>query len=182
MTATEGIRAIETRYDGYRFRSRIEAKWAVFFKNLGIPYEYEKEGFDLGEAGWYIPDFWMPVQKCWVEIKGRTPSPVETRKAAALASGTGARVFLFVGDIPYPYPNTAEEGASLYDPEGYEDNPYFWCVCNSCGAFGIQFDGRGDRVCRHDEDDRGHSPGARILQRAYAAARDSRHEFWERGR
>ena len=41
------IKAIETVYNGYRFRSRVEARWAVFFDTLGVPYEYEKEGFDF---------------------------------------------------------------------------------------------------------------------------------------
>ena len=41
------IQAIETRYNGYRFRSRLEARWAVFFDEMGIEYEYEIEGFDL---------------------------------------------------------------------------------------------------------------------------------------
>ena len=43
------IKPIETVYNGYRFRSRLEARWAVFFDQLGIKNEYEKEGFDLGE-------------------------------------------------------------------------------------------------------------------------------------
>lgn len=33
--------------DGYRFRSRLEARWAVFFNNIGLEYEYEMEGFDM---------------------------------------------------------------------------------------------------------------------------------------
>ena len=39
------IKAIETYYKGYRFRSRLEARWAVFFDAAGIKYEYEPEGF-----------------------------------------------------------------------------------------------------------------------------------------
>ncbi len=56
------IKAIETFYDGYRFRSRLEARWAVFFDTLDVRYIYEREDFDLGEAGWYLPDFWLPDQ------------------------------------------------------------------------------------------------------------------------
>lgn len=37
----------EKAYDGYRFRSRLEARWAVFFNNIGLEYEYEMEGFDM---------------------------------------------------------------------------------------------------------------------------------------
>lgn len=63
------IKAIETRYKGYRFRSRLEARWAVFFDALGLEWEYEPEGFDLGEAGWYLPDFYLPQLDAWIEIK-----------------------------------------------------------------------------------------------------------------
>jgi len=47
MTDKAALKPIETHFDGYRFRSRLEARWAVFFKTLGIEYEYEKEGFNL---------------------------------------------------------------------------------------------------------------------------------------
>ena len=69
------IKPIETQYNGYRFRSRLEARWAVFFDSLGINYEYEKEGYDLGfnditnETVYYLPDFYLPEYNYWVEIK-----------------------------------------------------------------------------------------------------------------
>ena len=66
------IKAIETKYKGYRFRSRLEARWAVFFDAMGIKYEYEKEGYDLGELGWYLPDFWLPEFEMFIEIKPST--------------------------------------------------------------------------------------------------------------
>lgn len=75
------IKAIETEYKGYRFRSRLEARWAVFFDDLDVEWEYEKEGFDLGEAGWYLPDFYLTKQGWWVEIKPCRPmSPSEVLK------------------------------------------------------------------------------------------------------
>ncbi len=45
--ADSSIKAIETRYKGYRFRSRLEARWAVYFDTLGWKWEYEKEGYDF---------------------------------------------------------------------------------------------------------------------------------------
>lgn len=69
------IKAIDTVYNGYRFRSRLEARWAVFFDTLGIEYEYEPEGFDLGEAGWYLPDFYLRKQNLWLEIKPLCDDP-----------------------------------------------------------------------------------------------------------
>lgn len=56
------IKPIETRYKGYRFRSRTEARWAVFFDALGAEWEYEPEGFTLPNGKGYLPDFRI---KCW---------------------------------------------------------------------------------------------------------------------
>lgn len=44
-------------YNGYRFRSRLEARWAVFFDALGVKYEYEPEGYKLPNGMCYLPDF-----------------------------------------------------------------------------------------------------------------------------
>lgn len=83
------IKVIETVYNGYRFRSRLEARWAVFFDALNIHYDYEPEGFDLGEDGWYLPDFWLPQVKMWAEVKAGIFSSDEKDKCKALAKGTG---------------------------------------------------------------------------------------------
>lgn len=63
------LKAIDTHYNGYKFRSRLEARWAVFFDALGIKYEYEKEGYDLGDGLYYLPDFYLPESNEFVEIK-----------------------------------------------------------------------------------------------------------------
>lgn len=74
------IKAIETKYKGYRFRSRLEARWAVFFDALGVQWEYEKEGYDLGEAGYYLPDFWLPETNSYLEIKPFDSAPGGTER------------------------------------------------------------------------------------------------------
>ena len=67
------IKAIETEYNGYRFRSRLEARWAVFFDEAGIRYEYEPEGFEVrwedGEVVRYLPDFYLTDFKVYCEVK-----------------------------------------------------------------------------------------------------------------
>ena len=78
------MKAIETTYKGYRFRSRLEARWAVFFDTLGIEWEYEKEGFEFDDGTRYLPDFWLPGLQCWIEIKGEHPSVDEMIKCAKL--------------------------------------------------------------------------------------------------
>ncbi len=51
------IKAIQTEYNGHLFRSRLEARWAVIFDYLGIKYEYEEQGYDVGYGIRYLPDF-----------------------------------------------------------------------------------------------------------------------------
>ena len=62
------MKPIETIYNGYKFRSRLEARWAVFFDSAGVIYEYEPEGFDL-DGKWYLPDFYLRQFDIYVEIK-----------------------------------------------------------------------------------------------------------------
>lgn len=65
------IKPIETRAYGCRFRSRLEARWAVFFTAMGLKWEYEPEGFDM-DGTFYLPDFrvWTPQSTpIWYEVK-----------------------------------------------------------------------------------------------------------------
>ena len=63
------MKPIETIYNGYRFRSRLEARWAVFFDAMGIKYEYEPEGFVLSNGIKYLPDFFLPTLNVYLEVK-----------------------------------------------------------------------------------------------------------------
>lgn len=49
----------------------------MFFDAMGIKYEYEPEGYDLGELGWYLPDFWLPEHRWHVEVKGKNVSGLD---------------------------------------------------------------------------------------------------------
>ena len=73
------IKAIETEYDGHRFRSRLEARWAVFFNAVGLTYEYEIEGFEM-DGTRYLPDFYIPSLNRWFEIKGKPLNLDEIKK------------------------------------------------------------------------------------------------------
>ena len=73
------IKPIETVYNGFRFRSRLEARWAVFFDAIGLKYEYEIEGYATNSIC-YLPDFYIPSLNRWFEIKGK-PLTNEEMKA-----------------------------------------------------------------------------------------------------
>lgn len=113
------IKAIETQYKGYRFRSRLEARWAVYFDAVGLRWEYEKEGFYLGDAGYYLPDFWFPDGNVWAEVKPGDMSFSEKLKAGRLYQATGVDVILLVG-IPEPtiYTSIAGNGYGLFPYKG----------------------------------------------------------------
>jgi hypothetical protein len=87
------IKAIETVYNGYRFRSRLEARWAVFFDTLGIKYEYEPEGYDI-DGVWYLPDFWLPDFGIYCEVK---PVKADFSKAIKFAEVTKKMIMLCEG-------------------------------------------------------------------------------------
>lgn len=73
------IKPIETKYKGFRFRSRLEARWAIFFDMIGLKYEYEVEGFEMNGIR-YLPDFYIPCLDRWFEIKAKPLSEYEMKK------------------------------------------------------------------------------------------------------
>ncbi len=91
------IQAIETFYNGYKFRSRLEARWAVFFDKSGIKYRYELEGFKLNGI-WYLPDFFIPEWSIWIEVKPDLPTEKECEKAIRLCIARDEPVIILAGD------------------------------------------------------------------------------------
>lgn len=98
------IKAIETRYRGYRFRSRREARWAVFFDALTVPFRYEEQGFVVDGIP-YLPDFLLYPETdlaTWFEVKGKFPEKDELAKTEALARNTGITAYLYFGPCEQP--------------------------------------------------------------------------------
>ena len=183
---------IPTLYNSLLFRSRLEARWAVFFDTLGIEYLYEPEGYVLKppppseeEPIYYLPDFWLPKQNCWIEIKPVSPSDEEEDKATRLAYGSNKDVYIFWGQIPNP-DTIADSGPSESDSAfahfagglGW-DNHHVWCQCPKCGLLGIQFDARAGRLpcnCVPNED-KGYNGASPALLDAYRRARTAQFEY-----
>lgn len=104
------IKAIETAYKGYRFRSRLEARWAVYFDVAGIQWEYEKEGYNLPGMGLYLPDFWLSGLSLWCEVKPGEFTTTERDKCRALELITKRDCIMLEG-IP--------QARYYYTPEGH---------------------------------------------------------------
>ena len=176
------MKAIETIYNGVRFRSRTEARWAVFMDALSVVWEYEREGFDLGDGVLYLPDFWLPQLNCWIEIKGARAVPEdELEKVRRLAKQSGKDVYLFCGSPLAPdedNPNLwygAESAADWFPSEGGQDGHYLWCACPKCHRIGIEFDGRAGRIgCGCVLGDKTYNFRSTRLLAAYSKAREAR--------
>ena len=97
------IKAIPTEYNGYKFRSRLEARYAVFFDALSIKWEYEPEGYEIATGVWYLPDFFIPLFDCFIEIKGPLPTQKELDNARLLSSVKPCVIF---HGMPGEHPGT----------------------------------------------------------------------------
>jgi len=65
------ITPIPTVVNGIKFRSRLEARWSIFFSSLNLNWYYEYQGFKINDV-WYLPDFLIitPSNELhWIEIK-----------------------------------------------------------------------------------------------------------------
>jgi intein/homing endonuclease len=65
------FRKKEFQHNGMTMRSAWEVKFAQHLDRQEIPYEYEPKSFLLSDGTRYIPDFYLPSEDLWIEIKGR---------------------------------------------------------------------------------------------------------------
>lgn len=188
---THDIKPIETHYLGYRFRSRLEARWAVFFQALGVKFEYEPEGFDLGDGLKYLPDFRLrdvlihhqakfPLKELYVEVKGiLNPDDIKkierfTKESVDSEGYIRKRPLFIVGDIPL-------DGWDLVDKNYKNFNFYSFCYVDldNYPAFPTVENGR---FCLLGGDYTGYVKGAEeAMERAFQAARGARFEHGEKG-
>ena len=130
------IKAIETFYNGYRFRSRLEARWAVFFDSARIKYQYEPEGFKLSTGEYYLPDFYLPDVESrhgkglWCDVK--SGKPYEDLSKVEQFAKDGNQVAIL-----YPFDGN-HENVYLYPGEG-EDFPFYFTKCPHCGVVTYEY-------------------------------------------
>jgi len=104
-----GMKAIETEYKGYKFRSRLEARWAVFFDAIGIKWEYEPEGYQFEDGTMYLPDFYFPSLDYYGEVKGRNDQLQDDIVKAERLVRSSKKTLILFSQIPY-----SEESKGLY--------------------------------------------------------------------
>lgn len=177
------MKPIETVYDGYRFRSRLEAKWACFFDAAKIRYVYEPEGYELGEGKRYLPDFYLPDVRTrrderkgvYIEVKGVMSDYDEERiRLFAYGGKEGGDIknkIVIIGNVP-----TSRKDAECA-LEGYWDSALV-DDGNDRMAFGR--DDKGDVVlgCEIDTD---YNLDYEWFDGCFSAARRARFEHGESG-
>lgn len=130
------VQAIPTLYGGCRFRSRLEARWAVFFDELGIPWTYESEGYVLSGGLCYLPDFRIPTLGGWIEIKPTALHPDDDgwSKAQRLAVESCESVFVCWGSF------TERDPIKAIEFQGFTDNGptvVRWLRCPYCQKWAL---------------------------------------------
>lgn len=152
------IKAIETIWAGRKFRSRIEARWAVFFQEIGAKWHYEFEGFEFGPHR-YLPDFWIENVNLrttkkgpglLVEIKPVYPEENYIKKLELFSESIETPLALLVGDVSYGGSGHPNDGhfQFLGQKEVLLDGPFSFCwydnfmafwKCPDCGSLKFEF-------------------------------------------
>jgi hypothetical protein len=191
MWGSMAPQVIETLFEGTLFRSRMEARWAVFMHAAQIPYVYEPEGFYLDDGISYLPDFWIPCIESYLEIKPAYPTDKEKEKGSRLVGFTKHNLYFFFETPENPWTSSSYQtsdsalvcgwspGDDDYPPTPWWDMGYDWCECPHCHAIGIEYQGRADRIkCPCPKTgDRGVWDSPRL---AKAYTRAMRYRFWVR--
>ncbi len=136
------IKAKPTNYKNILFRSRLEAKWAIFFDELGIKWKYEPKYDDVEYRGFliqYKPDFYLPDHDLWIEVKATSIlhlSDGEIRKIVGWANDY-LEILVLSGAPRIPRENTKAHYLYTYNPKKKKVNrpvaSMWWCECPKCG-------------------------------------------------
>ena len=182
---------IDTEYKGYRFRSRLEARWAVFFQHLGVEWQYEPEGYEFENGTRYLPDFYLPYtystysDETYVEVKpeGTTDTKgwdITSRENEAELSF--ARSLILLSGRPRAVDDEQADFINIdYNGYVYDDNIYYFCQCTKCKTIGFEFNGRAERIQCSCSIFETHTQDAPRLPKAYNAASKARFEHGESG-
>lgn len=148
-------------YNGRWYRSVAEAKTAMAFDKLGIPFEYERYAClsDDYDAQIYTPDFYLPELGVWIEVTGRWDAK-HAKKAAAFVSNMGMSGMSDDFEKPVKFVHVDGRGDVFQIRDGGKVEPDCYVnVCRKCGATSFMTMGKsfacpscgaydGDHFCR----------------------------------
>lgn len=138
------IRATRTNYRGTWFASTLEADWAATFDAIDWDWQYEPVAVKLASGEHYRPDFYLPAQRVWCEVKG--PHNERISKVAELQAALGYDEWDWAADLvivlrpPGPGETAQWHGAR-------DDQDIVVVRCPECGHLGFM-DYAGTWTCR----------------------------------
>lgn len=173
-----GIQAIETFYRGHMFRSRLEARWAKLFSELGIDWMYETEGYNIalndGTHIRYLPDFVLRggsircPDPLFVEVKG----DMKAEDAIKIRAFSDYHPIYVVGAIPENIDDIVNGIDTDYRVPYYNfetvDGDYFGAVLGAAKGGGWGLFGADSNYWREMDETK--------TRQAYALARMARFE------
>lgn len=153
--------AIQTKYDGIEYRSRLEARWASFMGRIGWEFTYEP----LDGDG-YIPDFIVHGDRpLFIEVKPAMTHKDYFEPCEKIEKGLSEfeQDALIVGLQPFIGPSGpwGYEGVGLlgqYHRSGNQEDVWFdwalsaWHRCRTCDGISIHhYNYYVSAVCGHGE-------------------------------
>lgn len=132
-----------TWFNNYYFRSKLEAKWAVFFTHLKIKWIYEPEAFVCDDGSQYTPDFFLPdvylrdIKGVYLEIKA-AHNIDEAYNNRITSSMNGGNLVIFYGDPVEAILDKNTNNNLQIQP--FWDNYMVFMFCDSCRTAKIEFD------------------------------------------
>lgn len=142
MTKGDYLFGRECYYKNIKMRSVLETKIAFFLDTLKINWKYEPYTITLKSGTTYTPDFYLPEQEIYIEVKGKIEEHninyciefcEEVNKELILISNDDIYYFITYFDKEVTYSNCLQIGLCS------RCNKYFFCEllgsfhCRNCG-------------------------------------------------
>ena len=120
-------------YRDTQFRSELEAGWAHTLDQLRIDWEYEKHSVKLKSGERYLPDFWLPAIRTFIEAKGTHAK--RRHKPQELAQEVNVDVIVLIGwpaVMRQVTPCLQDPYLQWTDPLGYDTR---LALCPECSSW-----------------------------------------------
>ena len=117
----------KTIYKGKEFRSSLETEMAYLLDSMNLKWLYELKRFRLSNGKSYLPDFYLPELKIWIETKG-VIEDFEREICELFVQEYEEHLLLISKEEVFYYGNE-------YGKEVYEDSYVSLGKCSKCDSY-----------------------------------------------